>query len=237
MTRSVGDGFGAALRQAHKREALEAQGVHYRLQVLHLPFETEVGHFPRRKPVATRVVEDKAVTAGQLLEEVLPDRALPVELQMVQPVGRLDQGGAFAGESIGDARAVRAMAKADVLVGRPARVAAAVRRPLARCALSRRRRTVLLRPCPRRRRRRSIAWLKYSGPGGGVIAICRAESRSASRLLLGPDHQNFPRRSPGSPQDLRRWRHYPCHRAGQGGWSRPFGTVHCCHSKRRREMR
>ena len=74
------------------------------------------------------------MSTGQRREDVPPDRAFPIELQMMQPVGRFDQGRPRAGESIGDARAVRAMAKADVLVGRSAGVADVVCRRPSACA-------------------------------------------------------------------------------------------------------
>ena len=46
MPRSIDDGFGAALREAQERKALDAEGIDNRLQILDLPLEAEVGYVP-----------------------------------------------------------------------------------------------------------------------------------------------------------------------------------------------
>src|SRR5688572_23839777 len=54
--------------------------------------------------------------ARQRVEPVAPYRALPVVVEVREPVGRLDQWGAGAARTVGDAHAVRSGAEADALL-------------------------------------------------------------------------------------------------------------------------
>jgi hypothetical protein len=56
------------------------------------------------------------VLASQLLEPVVPDRALPIELEVGHPVRGFDQGLPPAMHGIGDTDTIRGRAEADLLL-------------------------------------------------------------------------------------------------------------------------
>src|SRR5262249_40678608 len=58
---------------------------------------------------------DEAMLGGERLQQMTPDRTLPVVFEMVEPVGRLDQRQTLADFGIGDANAVRRRAEMDFL--------------------------------------------------------------------------------------------------------------------------
>ena len=69
-----------------------------------------VGH-----AAAALVVADQPVSGRELVDPVRPDRAGPLDVQVGQPVGRLDQRRAVSGEGVGDAHVVGRQAVADLL--------------------------------------------------------------------------------------------------------------------------
>src|SRR5205814_3984523 len=87
-------------------------------------FERQLPDLPVREAAAALVIAQQQMVARDLVQPRAPHRALPVELEMAQPVGRLDERRPFAGERIGDAHAVDGGAEADLL----ARARAQVRR-------------------------------------------------------------------------------------------------------------
>ncbi len=112
----VGDRDGTALGDAEQREALEARGVDDGLEVADEGVEGDVVTVPVGQAVAALVVAQQRVALGQPADHVPPDRALPVELQVVQPVGGLDERGPLPGGRPGNAGAVGGRAEPDLLL-------------------------------------------------------------------------------------------------------------------------
>ena len=115
MSHGVGDRHRAALRHAEQREALEPARIDDALQVGDHRLEGKVGHVPVRQAVAALVVANKRVPLRQAVDPVLPDRALPVELEVRHPVGRPNDRRARARQRVGDPHAVGRRAEADLL--------------------------------------------------------------------------------------------------------------------------
>ena len=91
MPHGVRDGHRAALREADQREPLEPRRVHHQLEVLDPRVEVEGLDVPVRQPAATLVVADQPVSSRERVDPVRPDRALPLQVEVGQPVRRLDQ--------------------------------------------------------------------------------------------------------------------------------------------------
>ncbi|HEX5628109.1 MAG TPA: alpha/beta hydrolase, partial [Usitatibacteraceae bacterium] len=72
-------------------EAFEAGGIHHRFQVAHPGFEGDVRHVAIGEPAAALVHAQQPVIARERLDPRLPDRALPLVLEMGQPVRRPDE--------------------------------------------------------------------------------------------------------------------------------------------------
>ena len=91
MAHRIGDGHGAALRDAEQREPVEAGRLDHALEVAHEGVERDVVDVPVGQAVAARVVADQPVLGGERLQQMAPDRALPIVFQMIEPVGGLEQ--------------------------------------------------------------------------------------------------------------------------------------------------
>ena len=118
MLHRVGDRDRRALRDAEQRKALEAGRVDDELEIAQPGLEAQILDVPVGKAAAALVVADEPMRARQLDEPVPPDRAVPVELEVAQPVRDLDERRALAGFGVRDARAVIAGAEANRLSGR-----------------------------------------------------------------------------------------------------------------------
>ena len=97
-------------------KTVEAGAVHHRLQVAHPGVEAELASVPVGQAVAAGVVAPELMLAGEPVQEVTPDRALPVVFQVVHPVGGLHQRRAAAHHGVGDPRPALRAAEADLLV-------------------------------------------------------------------------------------------------------------------------
>ena len=116
MSRRVGDGDRSTLGDAQEDESVEVRGVDHGLQIGHPGFEGEVLDVPVGESATPFVVTDQPVAAGQLPPPVPPDRALPVVVEMVEPVGRLDQRRSGTDRGIGEAYTTLANAQSDPLL-------------------------------------------------------------------------------------------------------------------------
>ena len=103
------------LRHTEQRRPLHAGGIEDRAQVGDEVLEGDGGRVPVGEAVAASVVPDEAAAAAEQLEPVRPDRTLPVDLEMAQPVGRLDQRRSIAEEGIGQPRAVVGLGEVNAL--------------------------------------------------------------------------------------------------------------------------
>ena len=111
----ISEGNRTALGDAEQREAVEPSGVDHGLEVEDGRREREVRYVPIREATAALVIANQGVVASQLLEPVVPDRALPIELEVRHPVRGFDQGLPPAMHGIGDTDTIRGRAKADLL--------------------------------------------------------------------------------------------------------------------------
>ena len=115
MPDGVLDRWGAALRHRHQREAVEPGVVRDRLQVADPSLQRVVVDLPVGEPVAALVVADDRGEAAEVAQEVLPDRALPVVLQLAEPAGGDEQRGPGAVHGVCDPHPVRRATEPDAL--------------------------------------------------------------------------------------------------------------------------
>src|SRR5687768_11419938 len=115
MTDRVSDGYRPSLRNTQDRKAFQSQRVHDSLEVLDESFEAEVFHVPIRKAVSSFVISHQQMVASKFLDHMTPDRTLPIEFQMIEPVRGLNQWRAIADRRIGDAHVIRGSAETDFL--------------------------------------------------------------------------------------------------------------------------
>ena len=87
----VAHGDRRAARHTEHGEPLQTDGPDDRLQICDSRSEREVGDVPVGHPETSLVVADDRREATQVIEEMAPDRALPVVLQMAEPTGRDDE--------------------------------------------------------------------------------------------------------------------------------------------------
>ena len=115
VTRRVGHRRGAAARQGKKRKALQPRRFHDRLQIGEAALKGKIVHLPGRQPAAAHVVAYQGMAPRKAGKPVIPDRALPLILEVTEPVGDLDQRRPAAHRGVGDLRAIRHLAETDLL--------------------------------------------------------------------------------------------------------------------------
>jgi len=81
----------ASLRNPEQCKAIQFQIVNDGLEIRDPFLERQIGYVPIGQAVAPLVEPDKQVVARQLAEHVAPDGAVPVVLEMVQPIRSLDE--------------------------------------------------------------------------------------------------------------------------------------------------
>ena len=110
-----GDGAaGPSHREQH--EAIDARGGNDRIQVLSEPGEGKLHALAIGQSAAAPVIADERIVARQKQEPRTPDWALPIELQVMNPVLHPDQRRAGAARRIGDAHAIGARTEANFLL-------------------------------------------------------------------------------------------------------------------------
>ena len=90
-----------ALRDAEHGRALNTCCIHHRAQIRDEVFERDRRRLPVRQPIAALVVANELAVFDEVADPVAPHRAVPVMLEVVQPVGGLHQGPALADDRIG----------------------------------------------------------------------------------------------------------------------------------------
>jgi hypothetical protein len=116
VTARILDGDGPALREREQRELIQAGGVDHRFQVGHERVQVELARIGIRQPAAALVVAKDREAAAQLLEPVAPDRALPVVLEVGQPVRDLDERRSGPVRRVRDPDVVRGDTETDGLL-------------------------------------------------------------------------------------------------------------------------
>ena len=107
MAHRIGDRDRASLRYAKQGETAASPAASTTVSRSRTKASNEMSStFQSDRPLPRCVIADQPVLRGERVQQMAPDRALPVVFEMVEPIGRLDQGRAVAGERIGDANAV-----------------------------------------------------------------------------------------------------------------------------------
>src|SRR5262245_64569856 len=115
MAHGVLDADRTALRDAEEREALDADCVDYCFQIRDLRRQPKVGDLPVGQPAAPRIVANELPATRKVAEPVAPDRALPVEFEVRQPVRSLDERRTGAGYGVGEPDTVGGLEEPDRL--------------------------------------------------------------------------------------------------------------------------
>jgi hypothetical protein len=116
------DGRRTSLCHPHECEPVEAGVVGHCFEVADPRLQREVGDVPVGEAVAPLVVPDDRDELTDLVEEVPPDGALPVVLEVTEPAGRDKERRALAGDGVRDADAIGRLAEPDLLSGRHASI-------------------------------------------------------------------------------------------------------------------
>lgn len=113
-----GHGYpGAGPRHAEQRESLDRRRRRHGLEVGDVILERECDTVPVGQAAATPVETDQRVVTAEQREPWVPDRALRIELEMMDPMLDPDERRPGSADRIGDARAIPALAEADLLPG------------------------------------------------------------------------------------------------------------------------
>src|SRR5262245_31732218 len=119
MTHRVGNRDRAALRNPKQRKSLYSGCLDNAFEVAYEGVERNIIDFPIGQSVAARIVPDQLVFGGEDMQQVTPDRALPVIFEMIEPIGGLDQRRAPSCERIGNANSIGSGAEVNLLWRRP----------------------------------------------------------------------------------------------------------------------
>src|SRR5262249_60379076 len=103
VTDGVSDRDLGALREPEQRKPLDASGLDHRLEVGHPCVEREVLDLPVGEPCPALVVSDDLVGLAEPRQPGMPERAPPVELEVREPVRRLDERWALPSRGVGEA--------------------------------------------------------------------------------------------------------------------------------------
>src|SRR5260221_5287483 len=114
----VGDADRRPLRHPQKHESIEPEVVDERLEVADHGLERQVRYVPIREAGPPLVIPDQRSVTRQLGEKVAPNRAVPVELEVAQPMSSPDDWwtGALAG--VREANAIHRREEPQLLIRR-----------------------------------------------------------------------------------------------------------------------
>src|SRR5215467_12707186 len=115
MTRRVGNRDGAALRNPKQRKLLYSGRLDNAFEVAYEGVERNVIELPIGQAVAARIVPDQPVLGSEDMQQVTPDRALPVIFEMIEPIGGFDQRRTPSCERIGNADSIGRGAEVNLL--------------------------------------------------------------------------------------------------------------------------
>ena len=101
MAHGKSDRDRCTLADPEQVEFLDAGGVHHALEVVDEGFERDFRRIPVGHAVGALVIADQRVAGRELLEPVPPDGALPVMLEMVEPIRGLHERRPLAHHGIG----------------------------------------------------------------------------------------------------------------------------------------
>jgi hypothetical protein len=116
VSNGVRNGDGGALGDAQQREACEAAVVDDRLEVADEGFKGEVRNISIGETGPALVISHELAVRGEAIEQRGPYRALPVEFDVIQPVGGLDQWHTATRRCHRQIHAIRCPAERNVLL-------------------------------------------------------------------------------------------------------------------------
>jgi hypothetical protein len=117
MADSISDGHRRALADSEQVEALQAGGIDHAGQIVDERIEADFRRVPVGHAVGALVVANQAMPIQELAHPVPPQRALPVMLEVVEPIGCLHHRWPVADRRPGQPRAVMRGAIAYGLFG------------------------------------------------------------------------------------------------------------------------
>src|SRR5579872_6080795 len=88
---------------------------HYSLQVLNPLLKRHFLHVSLRETIAAFVVANQAIVFSQLSEPMFPEWAIPFVIEMIEPVGCLDQRVSRTGRCVGQPHAIARHTKLNIL--------------------------------------------------------------------------------------------------------------------------
>ena len=115
MRDRIRHGDGRAARHPEQREPLQPGRGQDRLEIADARLEREIIDGPIGHPEAALVVADDRRDLAELIEEVPPDRALPVVLEVAEPARDDDQRRPAAVDRVRQTQAVLPPTESDLL--------------------------------------------------------------------------------------------------------------------------
>jgi len=115
MPHRVGDRNGRALRHAEQREPGKTCGIHNGFKIGEPGLERNVRNKAVGQSTAALILSKQREVPAELGEPRPPDDALPVVLDVREPVGGTHDGRPLANPLVCEAHAVRRTTEADVL--------------------------------------------------------------------------------------------------------------------------
>ncbi len=112
----VGERNGPSLRDSKQRQLFWCDVIDEAFEHLHLRLQGDLRSVSIGQPAAVFVVSDQRVFAGQGFKEGTLICVLPVELNVAEPVGNVEQYRTLAGDCIGDTNSLSRREESDLLL-------------------------------------------------------------------------------------------------------------------------
>src|SRR4029453_5898900 len=90
MTHRIGDRYRAALRNPKQRKSLYSDRIDDAFKVTYEGIEQKCLELPMGQAVSARIVPNQPVFGGENMQQMTPDRALPIIVEMIEPIGGFD---------------------------------------------------------------------------------------------------------------------------------------------------
>src|SRR5262245_4611100 len=117
MSGRVGHGDAGALCHPEQGEACELGCLSDGCEIIDVSFRGEIHPLPVGEPTSAPIVADDRVAPTEQSKPRAPDRVLPIQLEMVNPMLSKQQRWTFATGCVGNPRPIAAGAESDVLRG------------------------------------------------------------------------------------------------------------------------
>src|SRR5580658_1985684 len=115
MAYSISNCYWSSLRDAHQGKAIDTGCSDNCLQVLHPLLKRHFFYVSLRETIAAFVVANQPMMFRQLSEPMLPEWAVPFVIEMIEPVGCLDQRISRTSRCVGQPDAIVRYTKLNIL--------------------------------------------------------------------------------------------------------------------------